>query len=107
MIIAKIGTPPDPIRYAESQTVAETKLSAIDREERAARELIQTMIENTEFSDTIALTRVETLLDTILTDDRRYLADETKRLLAVLDTGSPDEIAARLAHPIRSLRPAT
>jgi class 3 adenylate cyclase len=96
MIIAKTGTPPDPIRYAESQTVAEAKLTDIDREERAARALIQNMIENTEFSDTVALTRVETLLDTILTDDRRYLADETKRLLLLLDSGKPEEIAAGL-----------
>jgi hypothetical protein len=51
MIIAKTGTPPDPIRYAESQTVAETKLKDIDQEERAARALIQTMIENTDFSE--------------------------------------------------------
>ena len=54
------------------------------------------MIENTEFSDTIALTRVKTLLDTILTDDRRYLANETKRLLSLLDTGNTEEIAAGL-----------
>src|SRR5271163_4222339 len=49
MIIAKTGTPPDFIRFAESQSVAETKLKEIDREERAARALIQTMIENTDF----------------------------------------------------------
>jgi len=54
------------------------------------------MIGNTEFSDTIALTRVETLLDTILTDDRRYLAAETKRLLSSLDSGNSEEIAAGL-----------
>jgi hypothetical protein len=48
---------------------AEAKLAEIDREERAARALIQAMIEDTEFSDTIALTRVEALLDTILTDE--------------------------------------
>jgi class 3 adenylate cyclase len=96
MIIAKTATPPDPIRYAESLSVAEAKLTEIDREERAARALIQTMIENTEFSDTIALTRVETLLDTILTDDRRYLAAETKRLLSSLDSGNSEEIAAGL-----------
>jgi Tar ligand binding domain homologue len=68
MIIAKTATPPDPIRYAESIALAEAKLTDIDREERAARALIQNMIENTEFSDTIALTRVEVLLDTILTE---------------------------------------
>ena len=96
MIIAKTTTPPDPIRYAESLSVAEAKLTEIDREERAARALIPTMIENTEFSDTIALTRVETLLDTILTDDRRYLAAETKRLLSSLDSGNSEEIAAGL-----------
>jgi adenylate cyclase len=96
MIIAKTTTPPDPIRYAESLSVAEAKLTEIDREERAARALIPTMIENTEFSDTIALTRVETLLDTILTDDRRYLAAETKRLQSSLDSGNSEEIAAGL-----------
>ena len=37
------------------------------------------MIENTAFSDTIALTHIKTLPDTILSDDRRYLANETKR----------------------------
>ena len=88
--------PPDYIRYAESIAVAEAKLADIDREESAAGALIQSLIENTEFSDTIALTRVKTLLDTILTDDRRYLANETKRLLSLLDTGNTEEIAAGL-----------
>ena len=96
MIIAKTATPPDPIRYAESIAVAEAKLTDIDREERAARALIQNMIENTEFSDAIALTRVETLLDTILNDDRRHLADETKHLLSLLDSGNSQEIADAL-----------
>ncbi len=96
MIIAKTATPPDPIRYAESIAVAEAKLTDIDREERAARALIQNMIENTEFSDAIALTRVETLLDTILNDDRRHLADETKHLLSLLDGGNSQEIADAL-----------
>jgi len=96
MIIAKTGTPPDPIRYAESLTVAEAKLAQIDREERTARALIQTMSENTAFSDTIALARVESQLDSILTDDRRYLADETKRLLSLLDNGNSEEIGAGL-----------
>jgi class 3 adenylate cyclase len=96
MIVAKTATPPDNIRYAESIAVAEAKLADIDREERAAGALIQTMIENTEFSDTIALTRVKTLLDTILTDDRRYLANETKRLLSLLDAGNTEEITAEL-----------
>ena len=103
MIIAKTGTPPDYIRYAESQSVAERKLREIDREERAARALMQGMIENTDFSDTIALTRIETLLDTLLTDDRRYLADETKRLLALLDNGNSQEIAAGLER-VENLR---
>jgi adenylate cyclase len=103
MIIAKTGNPPDPIRYAESQSVAETKLNEIDRDERAARALLQTVIENNEFSDAIALTRIETLLDTILTDDRRSLAEETRRLLALLDTGSSDEIAAGLER-VENLR---
>ncbi len=96
MIIAKTATPPDYIHYAESIAVAEAKLADIDREELAAAALIQAMIENTAFSDTIALTRIKTLLDTILTDDRRYLANETKRLLPILDTGNSEEIAAGL-----------
>jgi len=96
MIIAKTATPPDYIHYAESIAVAEAKLADIDREELAAGALIQTIIENTEFSDTIALTHIKTLLDAILTDDRRYLANETKRLLPILDTGNSEEIAAGL-----------
>ena len=96
MIIAKTATPPDYIHYAESIAVAEAKLADIDRDERAAGALIQTMIENTAFSDTIALTHIKTLLDTILSDDRRYLANETKRLLSLLDTGNSEEIAAGL-----------
>lgn len=96
MIIAKTATPPDYVDYAESIAVAEARLADIDREERSAQTLIQTMIENTAFSDTIALTHVKTLLDTILTDDRRYLAAETKRLLSSLDRGNSEEIAAGL-----------
>jgi len=96
MIIAKTATPPDYIHYAESIAVAEAKLADIDREERAAQALLQTMIENTAFSDAIALTRIKILIDTILTDDRRNLANETKRLLSLLDGGNSEEIAAGL-----------
>jgi adenylate cyclase len=104
MIIAKTGSPPDPIRYAESQSVAEAKLTDIDRDERAARALIQAMIENTAFSDAIALARVETLLDTVLTDDRRYLANETKRLLSLLDSGANSEDIAAALEGVEGLR---
>ena len=62
MIIAKTATPPDYIHYAESIAVAEAKLADIDREERAAGALIQNMIENTAFSDAIALTHIKTFL---------------------------------------------
>ena len=103
MIIAKTATPPDYIHYAESIAVAEAKLADIDREERAAGALIQNMIENTAFSDAIALTHIKTLLDTILTDDRRYLANETKRLLPILDSGNAEEIAAGLER-VEALR---
>jgi nitrogen fixation/metabolism regulation signal transduction histidine kinase len=103
MIIAKTATPPDPIRYAESISVAEATLKDIDREEREARAMIHAMIGNTAFSDTNALTRVETVLDTILADDRRHLADETKQLLALLDSGNSEQIAAALER-VEALR---
>ncbi len=95
MVIAKTANPPDFIRYAESQTVAENKLAEINREERAAQALLTSLAEDSTFGDRIALTRILTLQES-LADNRRLIGESTLRLLAALDTGDAVKIGDAL-----------
>lgn len=94
MVIAKMQSPPDDAGFAERQKIYEAKSGEIDQEAKAARALINAIIEDeSTASDNARLGRIDDRIETVNGDLRRYLREEYQRLLTRIDAG--DFAAAR------------
>ncbi|HET9536927.1 MAG TPA: adenylate/guanylate cyclase domain-containing protein [Mesorhizobium sp.] len=86
MVIAKMQDPPDEIGYKTRKQLYDAKDSEVDSEAQAARKLINAIIEDTSTpSDNAALARIESRIDSLMSESRRYLKQETGELLSVLE----------------------
>jgi class 3 adenylate cyclase len=99
MVIAKMQSPPDEAGFADRQKIYEAKGLEIDREAEAARALINAIIEDTTTdSDNAKLGRIDDRIDNVNKDLRRYLKEESDRLLSLFAAGNFPEIRANLAR---------
>lgn len=104
MIIAKMLEPPDEAGYAAQLNVFQAKSLEADQEAVAARKLIAAIIEDVSTpSDNAALARIESRIETAVSDLSRHLNDETAQLLARLDARDFPEVRRSLAR-VDSLR---
>jgi class 3 adenylate cyclase len=89
MAISKMQMPPDNAGFAERQKIYEGMWTEIDREANAARALINAIIDDTSTeSDNAKLGRIDDRIEHVSSDLRRYLDDEYKRLLPLLEAGN-------------------
>ncbi|MGY5810563.1 adenylate/guanylate cyclase domain-containing protein [Rhizobium sp. LEGMi198b] len=87
MVIAKMQDPPDEIGYKARKEMYDAKGAEVDREAQATRSLINAVISDTNTpSDNAALARVDSRIDSLLSDGRSLLRKETGELLSLLDT---------------------
>ena len=99
MVIAKMQSPPDPASFAERQKVYETKTQEMDQEAQTARHLIKSIIDDTSTeSDNFRLGQIDDRIEHVNSDLRRYLSEEYKRLLPLLEAGNFPEARASLAR---------
>jgi class 3 adenylate cyclase len=99
MVIAKMQSPPDAAAVAEQQKVYEAKGQEVDQEANAARGLINTIIDDVSTeSDNARLGRIDDRIETVNHDLRRYLGEEHKRLLSLVESGNLAEVQASLAR---------
>jgi len=97
MAISKMQMPSDNAGFAERQKIYEAMWVEIDREAQAARVLINAIIDDTSTeSDNAKLGRIDDRIEHVSIDLRRYLDDEYKRLLPLLDAGKFTEASASL-----------
>ena len=86
MVIAKMQDPPDEIGYKTRKQLYDAKDSEVDSEAQAARKLINAIIDDTSTpSDNAALARVESRIDSLMSESRRHLRQESGELLSVLE----------------------
>jgi hypothetical protein len=86
MVIAKLQDPPDEMGYKLRKQTFEAKDAEIVGEAQAARKLITAIIEDTSTpSDNAALARIESRIDSLISDTRRHLGQEQGALLTELD----------------------
>jgi class 3 adenylate cyclase len=86
MIIAKTEEPPDEIGYRTNKQLYDAKDGELDSEARAARKLINAIIDDTSTpSDNAGLARVESRIDSLTNELRRHLKLEADDLLVALD----------------------
>jgi class 3 adenylate cyclase len=86
MVIAKMQEPPDEIGYKARKQLYEAKDAEVDSEAQAARKLINAIIEDPSTpSDNAALARIDSGIDSSMSDARRHLKQESGELLLALD----------------------
>jgi adenylate cyclase len=99
MVIARMQSPPDAAGYADRQKVYQTKGQELDREAQAARTLINAIIEDpATVSDNAGLGRIDSRIERVTSDLRRYLAEEYERLQPLLETGNLAAAGVSLAR---------
>ena len=99
MVIAKTQTPPDDTGFAERRKLYEEKGGEVEKEAQAARALINAIIDDTSTaSDNARLGRIDDRIENVITDLRRYLAEEYNKILPLLDAGNFVEARASLAR---------
>jgi class 3 adenylate cyclase len=93
MVIEKMRSPSSGDRFAAIHSIFDAKGIEGEREAQAARALIHGLIEKKNaFGDATALTRLESRIDSVVSDSRRHLNDEIERLLPLLDSGDAKAI---------------
>ena len=104
MVIAKMQEPPDEIGYKTRKQLYDAKDAEVDSEAQAARKLINAIIDDTSTpSDNAALARIESRIDTLMSDSRRHLRQESGELLSQLEARDFAAVRRSLAR-VDSLR---
>jgi adenylate cyclase len=93
MVIEKMKSSSSAERFAAIRSAFDAKGAEGMRETQAALALIHGLIERkSAFGDTTALARLESRIDSAVSDSRRHLNDEIERLLPLLDSGDAKAI---------------
>ena len=104
MVIAKMQEPPDEVGYKLRKQLYDAKGAEVDSEAQAARKLINAIIDDTSTpSDNAALARIDSRIDSLMSESRRHLAQETGDLLSELDARDFAAVRRSLAR-VDSLR---
>jgi class 3 adenylate cyclase len=99
MVIAKMQDPPDVIGYRARKELYDAKDADIEREAQAARKLINAIIDDTSTpSDNAALARVDSRIDSLMSQTRRHLGQEQGELLSELNAGDFAAVRRSLAR---------
>lgn len=97
MVIAKMQSPPDEATYAERMKIFEAKGAEVGREAKGARDLINAIIDDTSTtSDNATLARLDSRIETLTNDLRRYLGQEYDRFFQVVERRDPEELKRAL-----------
>ena len=84
---------------ADQRKIYEAKGQEIEQEAQAARALINAIIDDTSTaSDNARLGRIDDRIERVISDLHRYLGEEYKRLLMLLEAGNIAEARASLAR---------
>jgi class 3 adenylate cyclase len=104
MVIAKMQEPPDETGYKFQKQLYDAKDAEVDTEAQAARKLINAIIDDTSTpSDNAALARIDSRIDSLMSESRQHLEQEAEELLSELDARDFSAVKRSLAR-VDSLR---
>ncbi len=104
MVIAKMQQPPDETGYQFQKQLYDAKDAEVDSEAQAARKLINAIIDDTSTpSDNAALARIDSRIDSLMSESRQHLDQESEDLLSELDARDFSAVRRSLAR-VDSLR---
>ena len=104
MVIAKMQEPPDETGYKFQKQLYDAKDAEVDSEAQAARKLINEIIDDTSTpSDNAALARIDSRIDSLMSESRQHPEQESEDLLSELDAREFSAVRRSLAR-VDSLR---
>jgi class 3 adenylate cyclase len=104
MVIAKMQEPPDEVGYKFQKQLYDAKNAEVDSEAQAARKLINAIIDDTSTpSDNAALARIDSRIESLMSESRQHLEQESEELLSQLDARDFSAVRRSLAR-VDSLR---
>src|ERR1700716_498163 len=104
MVIAKMQEPPDETEYNFQKHLYDAQGAEVDSEAQAARKLIGTIIDDTSTpSDNAALARIDSRIDSLMSEFRQHLEQQSEDLLSELDAREFSAVRRSLAR-VDSLR---
>ena len=104
MVIAKMQEPPDETGYKFQKQLYDAKDAEVDSEAQAARKLINAIIDDTSTpSDNAALARIDSRIDSLMSESRQHLEQQSEDLLSELDAREFSAVRRSLAR-VDSLR---
>ena len=104
MVIAKMQEPPDETGYKFQKQLYDAKDAEVDSDAQAARKLINEIIDDTSTpSDNAALARIDSRIDSLMSESRQHLKQESEDLLSELDARDFSAVRRSLAR-VDSLR---
>jgi len=104
MVIAKMQEPPDETGYKFQKQLYDAKDAEVDSDAQAARKLINEIIDDTSTpSDNAALARIDSRIDSLMSESRQHLEQESEDLLSELDARDFSAVRHSLAR-VDSLR---
>jgi class 3 adenylate cyclase len=99
MVIARMQSPPEEAVFAERQKIYEAKGLEMGQDAQSARALINAIIDDpSTVSDDANLGRIEDRIENVSNDLSRYVSEEYKRLLSLLEARNFAEARASLAR---------
>jgi class 3 adenylate cyclase len=99
LVIAKMQDPPDETGYKARKQLFETKAAEVDEEAVAARQLINSIIADPSISaDKVGLARIESRIDSLMSDGRLLLVQANDALFSALETRDFAEVASLLTR---------
>ena len=103
MVIAKMQEPPDEMGYKLRKQLYDAKDAEVASEAQAARTLINAIIDDTSTpSDNAALARVDSRIDSLVSDFRRHLRQESGQLILALEARDFAAVRRVLRKSMRS-----
>ena len=99
MVIAKMQEPPDETGYKFQKQLYDAKDAEVESEAQAARKLINAIIDDTSTpSDNAALARIDSRIDSLMSESRQHLEQESEDLLSELDAREFSAVRRSLAR---------
>ena len=99
MVIAKMQEPPDETGYKFQKQLYDAKDAEVDSDAQAARKLINEIIDDTSTpSDNAALARIDSRIDSLMSESRQHLEQESEDLLSELDARDFSAVRRSLAR---------
>jgi class 3 adenylate cyclase len=104
MVIAKLQEPPDELGHKSLKQIYDAKGAEVSGEAQAVRKLVNAIIDDTSTpSDNAALARIESRIDSVMSETRHHLEQEQGELLSALEARDFAAVRRSLARvdPLR------